>query len=107
MVVLGVAVLAVVSIGLLSEVAAARARAGAAADATALAAAVTAQRGGEACAVAARLAVHNGAALVDCRLDPAGAVTVVAVRVRPSLGAMSGWTVTVTARARAGPAPDP
>lgn len=71
-------------------------RAQAAADLAALAGAADA--GG--CGAAARIASDNDAELVDCARDGPDVVVRVSVTSHP----WAGWSVAVTARARAGPA---
>ncbi len=83
----------------------ARHRATAAADLAALAGAVRAVEGADACGAAARLAVANAAELTACTASPE-AVVDVSVTVPVRLGRLGGFTA--TARARAGPvAPGP
>lgn len=87
---------------LVGAAAVARHRAASAADLAALAAARSAVIGDpEACAVARRIAVGNGARVTDCRVG-AGAVVEVIVAVPVRLGGLG--TRQATARARAGPA---
>lgn len=104
--VVAMAVLAVTSIGLLSAASLTRARAGTAADAAALAAAVVSQHSGNGCAAAARVAAVHRAIVRSCTTGPAGAVVAVSVPLHMGAGNYVR-TFDVNARARAGPAPPP
>ncbi|CAA9225654.1 MAG: hypothetical protein AVDCRST_MAG57-766 [uncultured Blastococcus sp.] len=95
-------VLAVVGLAavLVGAAVVARHRASGAADLAALAAAVRAVAGGDACATAAEIARANAAELTDCAVG-AGSVVDVEVSVPVRLGELGVFSA--TARARAGP----
>lgn len=79
-------------------------RARAAADLTALSAAVSYQRGGDPCAEARRLAVRNGAQLTDCERVGDEVDFVITVAVTIAIGRpMPGLPGRVRAEAHAGP----
>lgn len=74
-------------------------RVASAADLAALAGAAALQRGADGCAAAAGVSRRNGAELVACRSSEG----VVQVTVRTDLPVRFGRSLTVSARARAGP----
>lgn len=76
-----------------------RRRVAAAADLAALAGAAELQRGGDGCTAAAALAARNDATLSSCRVAGPG----LQVTVQAETATLFGRSLTVTARARAGP----
>lgn len=77
-----------------------RHRADSAADLAALAGAVAARDGGDACVSAARIAAANRARLLDCRVSDDASLTVVVVLPMPAV--LAGWVdgdVRATSRA--------
>jgi secretion/DNA translocation related TadE-like protein len=97
---LGALAVTTVLLGLVAGAVVAQRQAAAAADLAALAGAAALQAGGDGCAEAAAVTVRNGAEVVSCLV--AGAE--LRVTVRAETAALFGRSLTVSARARAGPA---
>jgi secretion/DNA translocation related TadE-like protein len=101
----GLVALTLVAAMLVAAASAARQRAEAAADLSALAAAAAALRGADPCPTAATVAAADGARLVSCSLDGEARVTVsTAVPLPPALRRLGVGAA--TAVARAGPVTD-
>jgi secretion/DNA translocation related TadE-like protein len=96
----GVLLLVGCALGVVAAVLVDHRRAAAAADLAALAGAAALQRGDEACAVAASLAVDNGARLLTCSVEGADVLVTVEVAGPRWLGQQAD----LVGRARAGPA---
>lgn len=97
---LGVLAVATILFGFVAGAVAAQRRAATAADLAALAGAAALQGGGDGCAEAAAVTVRNDAEVVACVVSGAE----LRVTVRAETAALFGRSLTVSARARAGPA---